>query len=134
MTTINNKFVIFARENLFNRKDRSTWKKGVTEYAHKILDNIEERIQYEGKLPDNKTQFRLWMLNGATDWKEASYGGCYEVYDRDIAQRLCTPSELKRNRNGELNPNSRETWLDVQARALFQASVILMRLWNEYNR
>lgn len=61
------------------------------------------------------------MLNGASDWKEYSYGGCAYVYNEDIMKQLCTPSEIKRKRNGELNPNSRETWLDVQARALYWA-------------
>ena len=30
------------------------------------------------------------------------------IYDSDIAERLCTPSELKRKRGDELPPNSRE--------------------------
>lgn len=42
-------------------------------------------------------------------------------YDADIAARVCTPSELKRKHGGAYEPNSRETWLDVQARALYQA-------------
>lgn len=61
------------------------------------------------------------MLNGARDWSEYSYGGCSLIYDGDIAERLCTPGELKRTRHGERRPNSREGWLDVQARALSQA-------------
>jgi hypothetical protein len=60
-------------------------------------------------------------LNGAEDWSQASWGGCYECYDGDIAKRLCTPSELKKTRNGERRPNASEEWLDVQARALYQA-------------
>lgn len=36
--------------------------------------------------------------------------------------RLCTPSELRRTHNGERRPNSREEWLDTQARALYQAA------------
>lgn len=44
------------------------------------------------------------------------------IYDGDIAERLCTPSEYKRKRGGDFQPNSRETWLDVQARALYQAA------------
>lgn len=44
------------------------------------------------------------------------------IYDSDIAERLCNPSELKKTRNGERRPNGREEWLDTQARALFQAA------------
>ena len=50
------------------------------------------------------------------------------AYDCDIAERLCNPSELKTKRGGELKPNSCEEWLDVQARALFQACNRIMRL------
>ena len=62
------------------------------------------------------------LLNGAKDWSQYSWGGCSLIYDPDIASRLCCPSELKKTRNGERRPNSREEWLDVQARALYQAA------------
>ena len=67
------------------------------------------------------------LLNGASDWSQYSWGGCSLIYDGDIAERLCTPSELKKTRNGERRPNSREDWLDVQARALYQASNSITR-------
>ena len=65
---------------------------------------------------------RAALLNGAADWSQYSWGGCSLIYDSDIAERLCSPSELKKTRNGERRPNSREEWLDTQARALFQAA------------
>lgn len=61
------------------------------------------------------------LLSGAASWGSYSWGGCSLCYDADIAERLCTPSELKRKRGGDLRPNRSEEWLDVQARALFQA-------------
>jgi len=67
-------------------------------------------------------QKRYLMLNGAQNWYQYSWGGCSLIYDRDIAERLCTPSELKRTKNGERRPNQNEEWLDVQARALRQAA------------
>ena len=45
----------------------------------------------------------------------------------DIAKRLGT-SELKKSKNGENKPNSREEWLDTQARALTQAERLIIRL------
>ena len=51
-----------------------------------------------------------------------SWGGCSLCYDVDIAARLCTPSELRKTRNGERRPNGREEWLDVQTRAIHQAA------------
>lgn len=62
------------------------------------------------------------LLNGADSWNSYSWGGCGLIYDYDIARHYCTPSELRKTRDGERRPNSREEWLDVQARALFQAS------------
>ena len=108
------------RTELSKRSDRSAWDRGVTAYAYDLLDNVDGAAQY-GKQLNTISEWKEAMLNGAQNWGEYSYGGCSLIYDCDIAKRLCTPSELKRKRNGELNPNSRESWLDVQARALFQA-------------
>ncbi|HZK45919.1 MAG TPA: hypothetical protein VFD34_06795, partial [Clostridia bacterium] len=68
------------------------------------------------------------LLNGADNWNQYSYGGSALIYDGDIAERLCSPSEYKRSREGERRPNSREEWLDVQARALNQAANMIIRL------
>lgn len=99
---------------------RSAWSKAVAAYCDDLLESIEnEEIQ-----PDT---LKAALLNGARDWSQYSYGGCALIYDADIAERVCCPSELKKTRNGERNPNSRETWLDVQARALFQACSRILR-------
>ena len=104
------------------RKDRSAWNKGVTLYAFELVEELEERAKYEGRNPEPGKECREWMLNGADDWNNYSWGGCSLIYDSDIAERLCCPSELKRTRNGERRPNGREEWLDTQARALYQAA------------
>ena len=121
MTTTNNT-IAAIREAIENTKTRSAWERGVIGYALEILDQVEERSDYEGQEPETIEALNDYMLNGARDWKEASWGGSYEIYDSDIAKRLCTPSELKKTRDGERRPNSCEEWLDVQARALFQAA------------
>lgn len=102
-------------KELENRKDRSAWNKGVTGYALELLDGLD-RETYE-----NKDELKKALLNGADSWEAYSWGGCSEIYNKDIAARLCTPSELKKTKNGERRPNAAEEWLDVQARALFQA-------------
>lgn len=111
------------------RKDRSAWDKGVTLYAFELVEELEERAKYEGRNPEPGAECKLWMLNGAQDWNQYSWGGCSLIYDSDIAERLCCPSELKRTRNGERRPNSREEWLDTQARALYQAANRVSRLY-----
>lgn len=110
---------------IMNQKDRSSWKKGVTIYALEILDNLEEQIDggyLTEKIFESPKLLDKAMLNGAKDWDQYSWGGCSLIYDGDIAERLCSPSELKKTRNGERKPNSGEEWLDVQARALSQAA------------
>lgn len=118
---------LFARirEEVEARTTRSAWSHGVEAYALDLVDELEEATEGGyfdlSDLETSKLVDRA-MLNGAQDWNQYSWGGCSLCYDGQIAERLCTPSELKKTRNGERRPNSREEWLDVQARALFQAS------------
>lgn len=110
------------RKELENRKDRSAWNKGVTKYALDLLENYQDRAAYEGRDATNRAEFEKWLLNGADSWESYSYGASSLIYDTEIAKRLCTPSELERTLNGEKKPNRYETWMDVQARALYQAA------------
>lgn len=111
------------------RKDRSAWDKGVTLYAFELVEELRERAEHEGRNPEAGKECREWMLNGADDWSMYSWGGSSLIYNGDIAERLCNPSELKKTRDGERRPSSREEWLDVQARALFQACNRVARLY-----
>ena len=113
------------REAIENKPTRSAWGRGVKSYAVDLLDELAENIQSGYIDPEDLESPALLkkaLLNGAADWVQYSWGGCSLCYDCQIAERLCTPSELKRKRGGDLQPNSRETWLDVQARALYQAA------------
>ena len=114
---------------LETRKDRSAWNKGVTLYAWDMLDEVQERTNYEHKEPENADELKEYALNGAESWEQYSWGGSALIYNCDIAERLCNPSELKKTRNGERRPNSREEWLDTQARALFQAYNRIRRIF-----
>lgn len=115
---------------LETRKDRSAWDKGVTVYALELVEELKEAAAYNGKDPETSKECKEIMLNGAQNWNEYSWGGSALVYDGDIAARLCCPSELKKTRDGERRPNSREEWLDVQARALFQACNRVAKLYS----
>jgi hypothetical protein len=90
---------------------------------------LGETIEYNTDAFCNRNLLEKAMLNGADSWSQYSYGGCSLVYDGDIAERLCAPSEFKKKRGGELPPNAREQWLDVQARALNQACNRVTRLY-----
>ena len=122
------------KKNLEARKDRSAWDKGVTVYALELLDEVAEQIDYTDKEPETRAEFKEYALNGATNWSQYSWGGSSLIYDCDIAERLCTPSELKKTRGGERRPNSREEWLDTQARALNQAFQRLAIAWKNVNK
>jgi len=114
-----------ARQAIEERKERSAWGRGLKVYASELLDGLEEGISGGCIDADDLQAPKIVgkaLLNGADDWSAYSWGGSALIYDGDIAERLCSPSELKKTRNGERRPNSREEWLDVQARALFQAA------------
>lgn len=109
---------------LDNITPRSQWDKGVKSYIYEILDTLEECGITEIN-DENVKGMHALLLNGATSWRQYSRGGCSSVWNEEIARKLCTPSEIKRrtNKAGQLSnmANSLESWLDVQARALFQA-------------
>lgn len=111
-----------ARKELETRKTRSAWERGVTAYALDLLDSLEKALDYYKEEPADRATLEKYLLNGATDWSQYSWGGSALIYEGDIAERVCTPSELKKTRNGERRPNSREEWFDTQARALYQAA------------
>lgn len=116
------------RENL-NISTRSAWMRGVAQYAADLLGELDEAERggwVDHDVYQSPALLRRALLNGASDWKQYSEGGCSMIYDAEIAARLCTVSELKLTRNGQREPNSRESWLDVQARALFQAAEIIV--------
>lgn len=99
--------------------ERSAWMRGV---KAKAIDMLAEMYDQGINVPT-----RADLLNGASDWQQWAYGGCGLVYDADIAEAYSTPSELKRTKGGCLPPNSRESWLDVEARAAFQAANLILR-------
>jgi len=110
-------------------KTRSAWDRGVKAYAIELLENLAEQAD-GGYITredlSSRDNLRKALLNGARDWREFSEGGCSLCYDCDIAERLCAPWELRKTRNGERNPNSRETWINVQTRALYQAARLIV--------
>ena len=86
--------------------------------------SIDKEIMYIGKITEKD------LLDGAKDWYEYSWGGCSLLYNSDICKRLCSPSEQRKTKNGERKPNANEEWLDVQARALYQAARLIISIVN----
>ena len=117
------KTIMEIRQGIENKKTRSAWDKGVKEYALELLEDMENerKLAKETDMAVYPATLEAELLNGAMNWKQYSWGGCSLVYDMQIAKRLCSPSELKKTRNGERQPSANEQWLDVQTRALHQA-------------
>ena len=117
----------------------SAWTRGVRAYAAELCNSLRGVAAYAAEtgapspLTDRET-VRAALLNGARDWSEYSRGGCALIYDGDIAARVCTPSELRRTHGGQRDPNPRETWLDVQARALYQAGAVVLAAYDKTTR
>lgn len=95
---------------------KSAWSNGVNEYALELLQFYAENFDEV-----NLHLLLKNLLNGEVSWLGYSWNGRSLTYKYDIAKRLCTPSEFLKSNNGKRKPNSRDEWLDVQAKALSQA-------------
>jgi hypothetical protein len=111
------------RQAIENEKAGSAWRRGIKAYALELIEDMEPTREFYGSPADKKD-----LLNGADSWAQYSEGGCALIYNYDIAERLCSPSELKKTKEGANNPNNNETWIDVQTRALVQAYRMIERL------
>lgn len=105
---------------------RSAWSRAVRLYAVELVESLDDSADMS-----NETLLRKAMLNGAADWRQYLEGGCSLVYDADIAERVCSASELKRCKGGERQPNARENWIECQARALWQAECLVLRAYRK---
>lgn len=108
---------------------RSAWSRGVKAYAVELVESLEDDADLA-----NEVMLAKALLNGADNWRQYSEGGAALVYDADIAERLCPPSAVKRTKWGMRAPNGRENWLDVQARALWQAHKVVETEWRKLER
>lgn len=107
-----------------NQKGRSAWRRGVLLYAYEIVEAVDWLEDFDFS---NFKQMKSELLNGAEDWERYSWGGNSLCYDEEIAERLCTKSDLKRFNGGKKTCNGKD-WLDIQAFALKQACSIIWGL------
>ena len=101
---------IEAKVDCWNSK--SAWQKGVKKYAQEIIQE--------------------YIYNGKWNGNIVSEGGSFLIDDQDIAERLCTKSELLHaiHKDGSLrqHANGKESWIDVQSRAVYQAICLISRI------
>lgn len=111
-----------------NAPKRSQWDRGVKKYAIELVENIANAVEYDFDniyclMTTHKAETLL--LNGACNWRHYSASGCALCYNRDIAYRLAPAWHFRKTIEGALPPNSSETWIDVQSRALAQAAALV---------
>lgn len=113
---------------LASSKPRSAWDRGTKGFALNLLESYKGLRKYAEANDEPIPTFSLdTLLNGSDDWEAYCYSGCALICNADIAQALCTPSQLKRKDFGRLAPNRDENWMDVQCRAY-------RRAWNTLNK
>lgn len=119
-----------VEQKVSETKTRSAWERGVKAYAEELVEELREAVEggyIEASDLSNRRLFERAMLNGAADWRQYSEGGSALCYDCQIAERLCAPWELRKTDGGCKDPNPRESWIDVQSRALTQAARLVLR-------
>ena len=111
------------RKEIEKENPRSKWGKAVIAYANELLDHLEDQIKFYG--PSLEINEKT-LLNGAENWKAYSEGGNSLIYYGEMTERLCTPSQFKRCKGGDLPLSNRESWVEIQGRALFQAARLVI--------
>ena len=96
----------------------SAYKRGIKKYTDELLDNLEEMAHIYKRLPKDENELESWLLKGAMNWENYSYRGYSLKFNRQIAERLCTPSEFKRKDGGRIAPSRHDNWFNEQAKAL----------------
>lgn len=110
-----------------NESPRSKWERAVRDYALEMISKCNKKDITSYKQLLNHVDAK--NMDDYAIAKALSEGGCFEIWDGDIAKRLCTPSELKRvmRKDGTVKDLPHESWIDVQTRAVYQAILLLER-------
>ena len=112
-------------QKINEQKARSAWARAVVLYAFEIVEAVDWLEEFDFS---NFKQMTSELLNGSEDWERYSWGGNSLIYDEDIAERICTPSVLKRYNGGNKPPRPNKDWLDLQAVALKHAASLIWRI------
>lgn len=113
---------------------RSRWSAAVKEDAVAMVEDgdfnsnivslkeLAENCLNYGSLEDKDLEnSHIWRL-----CKWVSEGGNFRIYDSEICEHYGTPSEIKKKDHGRLDPNSQETWIDIQSRGIYQSFMLIL--------
>lgn len=118
---------------LDSMKPRSKWNQGVRDAAIGMIEDVQNELDNLSDDADYR-QIDKVLLNGAADWTRYSWDGNALIYNGDIAAAYMTPSELRRYKRMNHDPSmgfNGESLLDMQARALHQACLLIHRVIRE---
>lgn len=105
MIKLDKEYIRCLVEKAPQRKNISTWNRGVKNYAEALIDDLpDDYCFYFESCTDLEKHFKIlkkFLLNGAENWQQYSYSGNAYIYDGDIAVALCTPSEYRKTKGGE---------------------------------
>lgn len=105
------------------KPQRGIWYQGVKDYAFDMLEVLNYEHIDKDFNSKNIKELKEILLNGASDWRQYSEGGCALIYNNDIKERLVCPSQ--RNRYIDC--------LSIQTRALNQAWNLIWNIINKHN-
>ena len=105
------------------KPQRGIWYQGVKDYAFDMLEVLNYEHTDKDFNSKNIKELKEILLNGASDWRQYSEGGCALIYNNDIKERLVCPSQ--RNRYID--------YLSIQTRALNQAWNLIWNIINKHN-
>lgn len=109
---------LVAEAEKLSRTERSCWSRGVASLIRDYAENVLG--DHDGEIISAIDFYKLWN-RGADSLRDAVYGGSFDIWNYDIAKRLCTPSDLKKSNEGMRSPNKRQEWIDVELIAVQQA-------------
>ena len=117
----------------------TAWHNGVMEYAVELLTEYEENHGKEIEMLNEEI-----LLRGAPNWERYSMGGCSLIRDEEIAERVCSQTQMFIYDRGNKPPvgmrtlrgiaHSKTEWLEVQAYALHEAARFLVYKFKELAR
>jgi len=111
---------------------RSAWNRGVVKTAIEMVGGQIEYLGSDFEVECDRKSFEKQFLNGAANWAEYSESGSALIYDEDIVERYSPASFINKWKGKDTAPSG-ETWLQVQARALWQAFDLIFRTaWDLY--
>ena len=116
--------------------DHATKKKdkAVFQYALELMDTYNYRANKEGRDAVATPELEKWLLEGADDWSQYSYGGCSLIATYDIIERIGTDKQLRKYEEDGCAWHDSEGWLDDQTKYLIKAKTRIIKYYRLYKR